>query len=56
MQPNTYVNELAYAHTLVSYTQDYLSNILTVVYLSVRTEVNKLAYSHTHSCPIHKII
>jgi len=30
MQPNTYVNELAYAHTRVSYTQDSLSNILHV--------------------------
>jgi len=52
MQPNTYVNELAYAHTLVSYTQDSMSNILhvtspcatwselIVVYLPVRTKLN----------------
>jgi hypothetical protein len=33
MQPNTYVKELAYAHTLVSYTQDSMSNILHVASL-----------------------
>jgi len=32
MQPNTYVNELAYAHTRVFYTHDSLSNILHVAF------------------------